>query len=188
MHDQKLVVFAFMAVFVSYCPLFGVLGDLHGPWHLVHVWEAWPKTRHFCILGPFSWAIAHCFGFPRWFTRPMTLTKCLRGMTKTPLFLRFWAISWAIVHSFGFPWWFWRPMTLSICLTGMTKNSSFLRLWHFCELLPTVLGLWGDLHGPWHLVHVWEAWPIFFFTFSGRFHELLSIVLGFRGDFQAHDT
>jgi hypothetical protein len=29
-HDQKLVVFAFMAIFVSYCPLFGVLGDLHG--------------------------------------------------------------------------------------------------------------------------------------------------------------
>jgi hypothetical protein len=29
-HDQKLVVFAFMAVFVSYFPLFGVRGDLHG--------------------------------------------------------------------------------------------------------------------------------------------------------------
>jgi hypothetical protein len=25
-HDQKLIIFAFMAVFVSYCPLFGVLG------------------------------------------------------------------------------------------------------------------------------------------------------------------
>jgi hypothetical protein len=31
MHDQKLIIFAFMAIFVSYCPLFGVLGDLHGP-------------------------------------------------------------------------------------------------------------------------------------------------------------
>jgi hypothetical protein len=71
-----LIVFAFMAVFMSYCPLFGVLGDLHGPWHLVHVCEAWPKTHHFCVLGLFSWAIAHCFGFSRWFTRPMTLTKC----------------------------------------------------------------------------------------------------------------
>jgi hypothetical protein len=30
MHDQKLIIFAFMAVFVSYYPLFGVLGDLHG--------------------------------------------------------------------------------------------------------------------------------------------------------------
>jgi hypothetical protein len=26
------------------------------------------------------------------------------------------------------------------------------------------------------------------FTFSGRFRELLSTVLGFWGDFQAHDT
>jgi hypothetical protein len=31
MHDQKLIILAFMAIFVSYCPLFGVLGDLHGP-------------------------------------------------------------------------------------------------------------------------------------------------------------
>jgi hypothetical protein len=75
---------------ISHC--FGVLGDLHGPWHLVHVWEAWPKTHRFCVLG--SWAIAHCFGFSRWFTRPMTLTKCLRGMTKNPSFLRFWAEFW----------------------------------------------------------------------------------------------
>jgi hypothetical protein len=67
----------------------GVLGDLHGPWHLVHVWEAWPKTRHFCVLGPFSWAIDHCFGFPRWFTRPMTLMKCLRGMTKNLVIFTF---------------------------------------------------------------------------------------------------
>jgi hypothetical protein len=76
-----------------------------------------------------------------------------------PVIFTFRAVSWAIVHSFGFPEWFWRPMTLNICLIGMTKNSSFLRLWHFCELLPTILGLWGDLHGPWDSVHVWEAWP-----------------------------
>jgi hypothetical protein len=144
-HDQKLVVFAFMAIFVSYCPLFwGYVGrDLHGPWHLVHVWEAWPKTHHFCILGSFSWTIAHCFGFPRWFTRPMTLTKCLRGMTKNPLFLRFGAVSWAIFHSFGFPGWFWRPMTLSTCLTGMTKNSSFLHLWPFLSYCPLFWGYGG---------------------------------------------
>jgi hypothetical protein len=42
-HDQKIIVFVFMAVFVSY---------------------------------------AHNFGVPGWFTRPMTLSTCLRGMTK----------------------------------------------------------------------------------------------------------
>jgi hypothetical protein len=30
-HDQKLVVFAFIAIFVSYFPLFWGSGDLHGP-------------------------------------------------------------------------------------------------------------------------------------------------------------
>jgi hypothetical protein len=126
-----------MAVFVSYCPLFGVLGDLHGPWHLVHVWEAWPKTPRFCVLGPFSWAIAHCFGFPRWFTRPVTLTKCLRCMTKNLSFLHFWAIFVSYSPQFmavfvryfplfwgsgGFTW----PVTLGTCLRGLTKNSPFL--------------------------------------------------------------
>jgi hypothetical protein len=67
-------------------------GNLQGIWQSVHVWEAWPKTRHFYILGPFSWAIVHSFGFPRWFTRPVTLSLCLRGMTKNSSFLRFRAI------------------------------------------------------------------------------------------------
>jgi hypothetical protein len=77
---------------IAHC--FGVSGDLDGPRHLVHVWEAWPKTCHFCILGQFSRAIAHYFGFMRWFTRAMTLTKCLRGMTTNPSFLHFWAVLW----------------------------------------------------------------------------------------------
>jgi hypothetical protein len=143
----------------------GLWGDLHGPWHSVHVWEAWPKTCRFYIFRPFSWAIVHSFGFSRcfstpwhlvlvwytwpkthrfcvyvrfcellptiWgsggFTWPMTLTKCLRSMTKTPSFLCFWAVSWAIAHSFGFLGQFIRNMTICTCLSGMTKNSWFLR-------------------------------------------------------------
>jgi hypothetical protein len=98
----------------------GFRGDLQGQWHLVHVWVAWPKTHRFCILGPFSWAIAHSFGVLGWFTR---------------------------------------PMTLSICLSDMTKNSSFCVNGRFPELFPIILGFWGGLQGPWHLVHVWVAWP-----------------------------
>ena len=49
-HDQKLIVFAFIAIFVSYFPLF---------------WGS----------GGFTW--------------PMTLSTCLRGMTKNSPFLRF---------------------------------------------------------------------------------------------------
>jgi hypothetical protein len=60
----------------------GFQGDLQGRWHLVHVWVAWPKTRRFCILGPFSWAIAHSFGVPGWFTRTMTLSTFFWSTTK----------------------------------------------------------------------------------------------------------
>jgi hypothetical protein len=143
MHHQKLIIFAFMAIFVSYCPLFGVLGDLHRPWHLVHVWEARPKTRHFYILGPFSWAIVHSFGFLQWFTRPMTLSLCLRGMTKNTSFLHFWAIfvsyspQFWVFGGFSSPWhlvlvWYAWPKTHHFCVYG-----------HFCELLPTVWGSGG---------------------------------------------
>jgi hypothetical protein len=110
---------------VSYFPLFWGSRDLHGPWYSIHVWEAWPKNCHFCILGPFSWAIAHCFGFLRWFTRPKTLTTCLRGMSQNSSFLHLWPFSWAIAHSFGVLGRFTRLMTLSTCLRGMTKTHCF---------------------------------------------------------------
>jgi hypothetical protein len=92
-HDKKLVIFAFYGHFHELLPtVLGFRSDLQRPWHWVHVCEAWPKTRRFCILGPFSWAIAHCFGVPEWFTRSMTLSTCLRGMTKNTSFLCFKAI------------------------------------------------------------------------------------------------
>jgi hypothetical protein len=45
----------------------------------------------------------------------------------------------------------------------LERNGNFFFLFcdygYFPELLPTILGFRGDLQGPWHLVHVWEAWP-----------------------------
>jgi hypothetical protein len=172
-HDQKLIFLAFVAVFVSYCPLFGVLGQFTRNMTICTCLRGMTKNSSFYVLGPFSWAIVHSFGFLRWFTRPMTLSLSLRGTTKNMSFLHFWAVSWGIVHSFGFLGWFSWSMTLSTCLTVMTKNSLFLRLWPFREELSIVLGFWGDLHGPWHSVHVWEAWPkTCRFTFLSRFREL----------------
>jgi hypothetical protein len=34
----------------------------------------------------------------------------------------------------------------------------FAFLGRFHQLLPTVLGFWTDLQGPWHSIHIWEAW------------------------------
>src|SRR4051812_29431368 len=47
--------------------------------------RALPKTRRFCILLSFSYAIAHIIGIPRRFT-------CLRVVTKNSCFLRFMAV------------------------------------------------------------------------------------------------
>jgi hypothetical protein len=54
------------------------------------------------------------------------------------------------------------------------KTCHFCDYGYFPELLPTILGFWGDLKGQWHSVHVLEAWPkLIIFAFYGRFHELL---------------
>jgi hypothetical protein len=31
----------------------GFRGNLQGLWHLVHVWQAWPKTCRICVYGHF---------------------------------------------------------------------------------------------------------------------------------------
>jgi hypothetical protein len=60
------------------------------------------------------------------------------------------------------------------------QNSSFLHFWPFHELLHIVLGFQGDLQGPWHSVHVWEAWPKTHpCCIYGCFRELLPTILGF---------
>jgi hypothetical protein len=67
--------------------ILGFRDGLQGPWHLVHVWVTWPKTRSFCVLVPFSWTISHNFGVPGWFTRTITLSTYLRSTTKNLSFL-----------------------------------------------------------------------------------------------------
>jgi hypothetical protein len=99
-------------------------------------------------------------------------------------FLHFWAVSWAIVHSFGFSGWFSRPWHLVLVWYAWQKTRHFCVYGHFCELLPTILGLWGDLHSPWHLVHVWEAWPkTYCFYIFGPFSWAIVHSFGFSGWF-----
>jgi hypothetical protein len=81
--QKKLVVFAFMALFVSYCPQFWGFGVIYKAHDSQYMFERrGQKHVFFCVLGPFSWAIAHSFGVSEWFTRSMTLSTCLRGMAK----------------------------------------------------------------------------------------------------------
>jgi hypothetical protein len=102
-------------------------GDLQGPWHLVHVWEAWQKTHCFCMLGPFLWVLPRLLGFWGDLQGPWHSVHFFRGVTKNSSFLHFRAIFIRYCLQFGVLEWFQRSMTHSTCLRGMTKNSSFLR-------------------------------------------------------------
>jgi hypothetical protein len=53
----------FRAVFVRYCPQFWGSGVIQGPWHLVHVWVTWPKSRRFCVYGCFRELLPTILGF-----------------------------------------------------------------------------------------------------------------------------
>jgi hypothetical protein len=128
----------------------GFRGDLQGPWQSVHVWEAWPKTRLFCVLGPFSWAIAHNFGVLEWFTRSMTLSTCLRGMAKNSSFLRFRAIFVSYCPLFWGSGDIYKEYDSLYILERNDVFCCFCVYGSFRELLPTVLGFRIDLQDPWH--------------------------------------
>jgi hypothetical protein len=82
----------FRAVFVSYCPLFWSSVDIYKEYDSLYIFKRNEKNSSFLCLWLFSWTITHSFGVPGWFTRPMTLSTCLSGMTKNSSFLHFRAV------------------------------------------------------------------------------------------------
>jgi hypothetical protein len=82
----------FRTVFMSQCPFFWNSRAIYKEYDNLYILERdVKKTHHFWVLCPFSWA-AHSFCVPGWFIRPMTLSTCLRGMSKNSSFLRFRAV------------------------------------------------------------------------------------------------
>jgi hypothetical protein len=77
------------------------------------------------------------------FIWPVTLSTCLRGMTKILSFLHFRAIFVSYSPQFWVFGVILKPMTLSTCLICMTKNSLFLHLWSFLWAIAHCLGFWG---------------------------------------------
>jgi hypothetical protein len=62
-HDQKLIVFALRAVFVSYCPLFWGSVEIYKEYESLYILERNDKKDlSFLHVWPFLWAIAHSFG------------------------------------------------------------------------------------------------------------------------------
>jgi hypothetical protein len=120
----------------------GFQGDLQGPWHSLHVWEACPKTRRFCVYGHFRELLPTVLGFRGDLQGQWHSVHVWEAWPKLVIFA-FLAVSWAIAHSLWFPGWFTRPMTLSTCLGGMIKNSSFLHLWTFSWAIAHYFGVLG---------------------------------------------
>jgi hypothetical protein len=147
--------------------------------------EGWQKTRCFFVLGPFAWAIAHSFGVLDWLQGPWYSLHVWGAWQKIHHFCVLRPFSWASAHCFGVPWRFTRNMIVSTFCRGTTKKLVCSVYGHFFEVLPIVLGCQSDLQGPWHSVHVWEAWSkTHRFCVYDYFCELLPIVLGFWGDLQ----
>jgi hypothetical protein len=118
----------FRAIFVSYCPQFWGSVKIYKEYDNLYIFERNDKNSSFLRLWAFSWALAHSFGVPGWFTRSVTLNTCLRGMTKNSSFLHLWPFLWAIAHSFGVPG----------CLQGPWHSVHVWEAWpkthHFCVL------------------------------------------------------
>jgi hypothetical protein len=70
---------------------------------------------------------AHSFGVPGWSTRPITLSTCLRGMTKkTHRFLHFMDIFLSYCPQFWDSRVIYKAHDTQHIFRGVTKNSLFL--------------------------------------------------------------
>jgi hypothetical protein len=89
-HDQKLIVFAVMAIFVSYCPLFWGYGGTYMAHDTQYMFERHDQKLSFLHFqavfvsySPQFWVFGVIF-------KPMTLSTCFLCMTKNSSFLRLW--------------------------------------------------------------------------------------------------
>jgi hypothetical protein len=89
----------------------------------------------------------------------MTLSTCLRGMTKNSSFLHFRAIFMSYCPQF------WGSgMIYKVHVTQYMFERHDQKLvvsvfkGRFCELLPIVLGFHGNLQGTWKSIHSREEW------------------------------
>jgi hypothetical protein len=89
----------------------------------------------------------------------MTLSTCLRGMSKNSSFFCFRAVFVSYCPLFWGSIEIYKEYdSLYILERNDKKTCRFFMYGHFRELLATVLEFQGDLQGPWLSVHVWKAW------------------------------
>ena len=130
----------FMPIFISYLPIVLGFRGIENDCKTRYMFEAWPKTHHFCVLWPFSWAIARSSRVSRRFT-------CLRVWPKNLLFCVLRPFSWVIAHIFGVPRRLQMTTRPHTCLRAWPKLDIFLFYGRFRKLLPTILRFQGDSHG-----------------------------------------
>src|SRR3954469_7074498 len=103
----------------------------------------------FLCLWPFSCVIAHGFGVAVGFARPVRPVTCLRYMTKNSSFSCFMVIFMSYCPQFWGSRRIYMPRKYPYMFDSYDhKLVIFAFYCRFHELLPTVLGLQGDLQRP----------------------------------------
>jgi hypothetical protein len=120
----------------------------------------------------------------------MTICTCLRGMTKNPSFLCFGSIFMSYCPQFWISAVIYKAHdTQSMSERHDQKLVVFTFSGRFHELLSTILGFRGDFQGPWHLVHVWHAWPkTHFFAFMSIFVSYCPLFWGSRAIYKEYNN
>src|SRR3954464_14108365 len=93
----------FMAVLMSYCPLFWGSRAVYNDLKNRYMFESYDQKLVVFVFWPFSCVFSHCFCVPSGFARPVSPVTCLIDMTKNSSFSRFMTVFMSISHSFGFP-------------------------------------------------------------------------------------
>jgi hypothetical protein len=88
-HEKKFIIFAFYSHFRELLPIVWGSMEIYKEYDSMYILERNDKKLVVLHFRLFLWAIAHSFGVPGWFTRPMTLSTFLRGMTNNSSFLHF---------------------------------------------------------------------------------------------------
>ena len=114
----------FMPIFISYLPIVLGFRGIENDCKTRYMFEAWPKTHHFCVLWPFSWAIARSSRVSRRFTCLRVMTKKSSVLCSTAIFMSYCPYFWgskAIANDYK----------TSYMFEGLTKTRHFFILWPF---------------------------------------------------------
>jgi hypothetical protein len=174
----------FTTVFMRYCPQFCASGAICIARKTRYMFERYDQNLIvFSIYGRFHELLPTVLGVPGIFRKTVRLDTCLRFKSKNSSFSRFMAILLSYwPHFWGTRVIYDDRRTGYMFQSYDQKLVVFAFYDRFHEILPTVLGLRGDLiaHKTQYMFERYDQ-NLIVFLFYGNFHELLPTVLALQG-------